>query len=152
MSLEAEFAAFEQLSDEVFAAQRRRIDELLSRMGLSASQAMALVSIDQAGEMKMSPLADCLGLSPGAATSLVERLVEQGLVERRRIEDDRRAVCVHLTEAGKTLLTDTLALKREMGWQLFQLLPAEARQQLLGAMEAIRQVQRKLEQAEGQAS
>lgn len=145
MSLEAEFSAFEQLTEELFAAHRRQIDELLQRMGLSASQAMALFSIDRAGELKMSPLADCLGLSPGAATSLVERLVELGLVERRRIEDDRRAVCVYLTERGKTLLADAQKTKREMGWQLFQQLAPEARHQLIGALTAIREVQSRLE-------
>lgn len=152
MSLEAEFATFEQLTDELFAMHRARIDSLLTQVGLTATQAFALFNIAQAGETKMSPLADSLGLSPGAATSLVERLVEQGLVERRRISDDRRAVCVHLTEQGQALLDRTIQLKREMGQRLFELLPGEARAQLLGALSALKVAQLKLDERDGLAS
>lgn len=152
MSLEADFAAFEQLTDELFNAHRRRIDRLLTQVGLTATQAFALIAIDKCGETKMSPLADSLGLSPGAATSLVERLVEQGLVERRRITDDRRAVCVHLTEAGQALLAHAFKLKRDMGLQLFELLAPQERQQLLDTLATLKSAQSQLDRAAGFAT
>jgi DNA-binding MarR family transcriptional regulator len=152
MSLADDFAAFEELSDHLFSLHRRRIDGLLDRLGLSPSQALALVTLHEAGELKMSPLADRLGLSPGAATSLIERMVELGLVARRRLEEDRRAVCVHLTEQGEQLMARAIAAKRDMAWSLFQCLPDDARRNLLTAMEALRTAHHLIDATEESAS
>lgn len=152
MSLADDFTTFEELSDTLFAMHRRRIDGLLDRLGLSPSQALALVTLHEAGELKMSPLADRLGLSPGAATSLIERMVDLGLVARRRLDEDRRAVCVHLTEQGDQLMATAITAKRDIAWSLFQRLPDDARRNLLIAMEALRAAHHQLDQTEETAS
>lgn len=48
-----------------------------------------------------SALARHLGISPAAATLLVERLVERGHAERRADPDDGRRTVVSLTDAGR---------------------------------------------------
>jgi DNA-binding MarR family transcriptional regulator len=54
----------------------------------------------------MTQLAETMGLTPGAVSTLVDRLVDNGLVERRSEPADRRAVFVHLTSSGRTLLKE----------------------------------------------
>ena len=49
----------------------------------------------------MSELAAKLGISMGAATGLVDRLVEQELVARGEDAGDRRRVCLRLAQAGE---------------------------------------------------
>ena len=49
-----------------------------------------------------------LGLSHPGSVRLIDRLVADGLVERRRGRD-RRAVALHLTNTGETLREDLLA-------------------------------------------
>ncbi|MFC5186483.1 MarR family winged helix-turn-helix transcriptional regulator [Actinomadura harenae] len=47
-----------------------------------------------------------LGVTPATLTSVVNTLERDGFVERRRHTSDRRAVLLHATEAGITLLED----------------------------------------------
>ncbi|MFP4405549.1 MarR family winged helix-turn-helix transcriptional regulator [Rhodosalinus sp.] len=51
--------------------------------------------------LRMSELSAMLKVSNGNVTGIVERLVSEGHVERLRVEGDRRAMRVRLTEAGR---------------------------------------------------
>ncbi|WP_282936451.1 MarR family transcriptional regulator [Paenibacillus sp. RC67] len=51
--------------------------------------------------MKMNDIADYLCITLGAATSLVDKLERQDIVERIRSVEDRRIIYVQLTEIGK---------------------------------------------------
>ncbi|MBQ4824138.1 MULTISPECIES: MarR family winged helix-turn-helix transcriptional regulator [unclassified Leisingera] len=52
--------------------------------------------------LKMSELSGVLKVSNGNVTGIVERLVEDGHVQREKVEGDRRANLVRLTAAGQT--------------------------------------------------
>ncbi len=51
--------------------------------------------------MKMSALSGALKVSNGNVTGIVDRLVGEGLIERRAVEGDRRATLVALTPEGR---------------------------------------------------
>jgi DNA-binding MarR family transcriptional regulator len=51
----------------------------------------------------ITTLAERLQIRHHSAVELIDRLVEQGLVERRRDEADRRQVTIHLTAKGNRL-------------------------------------------------
>lgn len=51
--------------------------------------------------LKMSELSDLLRVSNGNVTGIVERLVNDGMVRRSPVENDRRAMRVRLTPAGR---------------------------------------------------
>ena len=53
------------------------------------------------GGLKMSELSRRLMVTGGNVTGLTDQLVEEGLVERRRVPGDRRAHAVSLTIAGR---------------------------------------------------
>lgn len=57
-------------------------------------------------EAGMTPreLTHALLVSPGNVTGIVDRLVQQGLVERLPVPEDRRAVRVRLTPRGRRLM------------------------------------------------
>lgn len=63
-------------------------------VGLHATDWAALDLLDWAGPLPTGRLGAELGLSPAAATSLVDRLEHRGLVERARDPDDRRRTIV----------------------------------------------------------
>ncbi|SFQ61300.1 DNA-binding transcriptional regulator, MarR family [Roseivivax halotolerans] len=50
---------------------------------------------------KLSELGEYLGIVPTTASSLVDRLVERGLLRRDRPDTNRRAVALHLTVDGR---------------------------------------------------
>lgn len=77
--------------------------ELIPEAGTATPHQLAvLVRIPDDG-WPMGQLAHSLGIMPASATLLVDRLVNHGLVERRRAPDDRRVVRVFLSERGKRL-------------------------------------------------
>ncbi len=80
--------------------------------------------------LKMRDLSRLLMVSGGNVTGLTDRLVEEGLIERRDDPRDRRAYSVHLTPAGKTQFA-RMAQQHE-GWvvELFDGLGEEERRQL----------------------
>jgi DNA-binding MarR family transcriptional regulator len=113
--------------------------ERLLRLGVSMAQLHILFSIQRAGEMTMSRLADLLNVSLSNATGLVDRLEERGYVERHRITTDRRIVLVRVTPAGEEMLREVDALSDDL---LRSVLGRLSSQQLRGvahAMTALRE-------------
>ncbi len=72
---------------------------------------LAILDID--GPMPMGGLAEALDVSQASATGIVDRMEQRGLVERRRIDEDRRVVRVALTDEGRRLIAGMAAERRE---------------------------------------
>jgi DNA-binding MarR family transcriptional regulator len=66
----------------------------------------------------MSDISTHLGIAFSSATGVIDRLVERGLVERARPEEDRRTVRVALTRRGHrahdSFMADRIAFSREI--------------------------------------
>ncbi|MEV4017046.1 MarR family transcriptional regulator, partial [Nonomuraea angiospora] len=77
------------------------IRERAGALDLTAAQAVALRELT--GPMTMRDLADRMSCEPSNATFVVDRLEEQGIVERRPHPGDRRAKQLVLTSEGVAL-------------------------------------------------
>ena len=84
----------------------RQLDEaLLRKHRVSLAGHTVLFRIAAAGgRMRMAELAEIILLSPSGASRLVDRLVEDGLVERLPCPGDGRAIHAAITPAGRRLL------------------------------------------------
>jgi DNA-binding MarR family transcriptional regulator len=71
---------------------------------LSMAQMKVLMLLSSTGETRMSDLSPRLGISLSTLSSLVDRLVDSDLAQRREDQRDRRNVLVSLTAAGTELL------------------------------------------------
>ncbi len=71
---------------------------------ITSTQIYMLYYIRTKGECMVTDIANYLGVTLGAVTSLVDRLRDFGLVNRFRSEVDRRLVIIKLSEAGEELL------------------------------------------------
>jgi DNA-binding MarR family transcriptional regulator len=81
----------------------RRLDEdLRAEHGLSLQEYVALLILAESPErrLRMGRLADSLSLSKSGATRLIDRLVDDGLVDRVTCASDLRGAEAALTEAG----------------------------------------------------
>jgi DNA-binding MarR family transcriptional regulator len=81
----------------------RRLDEdLRAEHGLSLQEYVALLILAESPErrLRMGRLADSLTLSKSGATRLIDRLVDDGLVNRVSCSSDLRGAEAALTEAG----------------------------------------------------
>lgn len=97
---------FEHQAERLLTIYKRMFEKVCEANNLTATQVLALITIQAQGEVRMTKLADGMCLTPGAVSSLVDRLVDNGLVERRTEPADRRAVFVHVTEKGQSMLKD----------------------------------------------
>ncbi len=69
--------------------------------GLTVPQFGILEALHHLGPLSLGELADKLLVTGGNITYVMDRLEAQGLVERRRSEEDRRVVEAHLTPEGR---------------------------------------------------
>jgi DNA-binding MarR family transcriptional regulator len=84
----------------------RRLRSTLYRgpaVDLSPAQLQALSALARS-DLRMGDLAQYLGLAESSVTRLVDRLAGAGFVERRPSGLDRRSVVAGLTSAGRTLV------------------------------------------------
>jgi DNA-binding MarR family transcriptional regulator len=73
-------------------------------LGVQAGQYPLLAAIDRNGPLTVGDLVDALGVSQPGVTRSVLRLVEMGLLEIERADEDRRQKTVALTEAGRRVV------------------------------------------------
>lgn len=105
-----------------------------------------MAALSQHGDgLKMSQLSTVLKVSNGNVTGIVERLVEDGHVQREKVPGDRRASRVRLTEAGEAEFSRQAAAHEAWIDAIFADVAPEAAQ---GMAEALDAVARRLEQKE----
>lgn len=82
-----------------------RLDALLRPLGLSFAryEILMVLSFSSAGAMPMTRLGSLLQVHPSSITSAVQRLQEQGFIERSRLERDRRVVLASITGSGRVI-------------------------------------------------
>ena len=80
---------------------------LTSRLGCELSRTeLGLLNTLSSGPRRITELAELERLAQPTLTQLVQRLEQQGLVNRERHTDDGRVVLVSLTDAGTAALDD----------------------------------------------
>lgn len=78
---------------------------VMHERGLTLPQVFTLHTLRHAGPLTVGGLAETLQLSTSAASHLVDRLVDRGLVVRYEDRSDRRQKRVELAEHGQELLS-----------------------------------------------
>lgn len=108
-----------------FADQRAR------QFGISRAQWVVLMRLDRSEGLKQSELAEILDLQPISLTRLLDRLAENGLIERRADPNDRRANRLYLTPAARPLLKQLAALGEDLMETVLQNVDAASQERLL---------------------
>lgn len=88
--------------------------DFMDDSGLSFSQVNTLMRLHFSGEADVSHIAGQLGVSNAAASQLVDRLVQAGLIERKEDPLDRRIKRLGLTPAGHDLAEKLVSIRH--GW------------------------------------
>ena len=97
----------EKLADILTVLQRcflANLSKELSRGNVSFPQYFLLGYLGQTKFLTMSEIAQKMGHTTAAATGLVDRLENLGLVERSHALDDRRKIMVKITKSGTALV------------------------------------------------
>ena len=86
-------------------------DRGLTELSVSPGHIQVLIALTR-GPRSVGQLAEELGVSPPAATQLVDRLAEHGMVRRRNDPSDRRVVLVDYVEGMHEVAGSIVAKRR----------------------------------------
>ncbi|GAE34836.1 MarR family winged helix-turn-helix transcriptional regulator [Halalkalibacter akibai] len=92
-----------------------------NQIGLSPSHILILELLENQS-LRPSSLAACLHITTGGITGLTNKLVKDGLVDRKPLIEDRRAIGLYITSAGKAMLKKAREQKYQQMQKMFGVL------------------------------
>lgn len=104
---------------------------------LNPLDAQTLVFIDDNPGCGMGDVARYLNVAMTTMSSAIDRLVKKALVDRRRPEDNRRAVALTATDKGRQAVEDQVAGYRDACRMMLRSLDPEEQNQLIRLTEKI---------------
>jgi MarR family transcriptional regulator for hemolysin len=105
---------------------RNYVDHRAKQRGTTRAQWVVLFRLRTQEGLSQVDLAEVLELQPISLVRLLDRLVEQGLLERRHDPKDRRANQLFLTEDGRRLVDDLDSLRDSIAVDVLHDIPDEA--------------------------
>ncbi len=121
-------------------SMRRSIQNLfpvLRQYGLTMPQFGAMMHIHTEMYCGVGDLGGQLGVTTAAASQLVERLVQQGLITRTEDPEDRRVKNLQLTEQGKMILQEIVQARQSWLDDLAMAFTSEEKEPLTTALNFI---------------
>lgn len=115
----------------------RRILDEAAELGLSPGQPKVLEYLRLHGTQNQRSIAEYCRIEPATVGSILSRMEEAGLVERRQKPGDRRALYVSLTPAGETAAESVAAVFDRADAQAASLLTEAEAAQLSALLEKV---------------
>ena len=134
------------------AASWRDTMRFVKSRGLSVPQFGVLLMLHHRERCGVSEIAGDMDITSPAASQLVERLVQQGLVERREDPRDRRARALSLSETGRRLVELGTAERYRWVERLAAVLTPSERSSVAAAIPVLEAAARKLGASENPRS
>ncbi len=90
------------------------LDEAFRPLGTSVAQCSVLFQLDQHGSLSAADLSRLIHVTPQGIASTVRRLEEAGWIDRRPHAVHGRIVLLALTEKGRRVLQDAIAIAEQL--------------------------------------
>lgn len=134
------------LVSELYWMSYKLLERRFYHLGVSASQARVLAVLYYAGgPMKPSLVATLLFQETQSITGILQRIETRGWVKRSPDPNDRRAIGLELTDAGRKLTAEIVEISKELYNELFEAaLTASERRQIEAALRKVRAIGFKL--------
>ncbi|OSQ44300.1 MarR family winged helix-turn-helix transcriptional regulator [Thalassospira alkalitolerans] len=105
--------------------------------GLTIPQVMVLRAIDELQNVTVRRISNHVSLSQATVTTILNRLEQRNLAERRRSTTDKRVVNTVLTDTGREILRAAPTMLHEEFISQFDALPNWEKTQLLSSMQRV---------------
>ncbi|HEY5730370.1 MAG TPA: MarR family transcriptional regulator [Anaerolineales bacterium] len=131
---------------DVFMHRSMRSWHLFAKStGLSIPQFSILMQLHHKGACGMSEISERFEVTPAAASQLVDKLVQSGMLQREEDPHDRRAKLLNLTDKGRELIKQGFEERYRWMDQLSGRLTEAERVQISEALDILSRVARDLE-------
>ncbi len=127
-------------------------NRIMREYGLSMPQLSTMMRLYYHKTAAVSDIGSAMCFSNAAASQMVERLVQLGLITRSEDRLDRRVKLVELTEKGRELIQQSMDLRRRWMEQLTARLTPEQQEAVVSALILLTEAARNLEQPENAIS
>ena len=119
---------------------KRRFDRKARQTGLPITrrQAAVVLYIARNEGVSQTEVAKWLDLEPIALVRMLDKLNDEGLVERRAHPTDRRVRTLWLTPAARPMVTQILAINKAIREEAFVGMPAHARETVIDILDGIK--------------
>jgi len=114
-------------------------------IGLSMPQFSILMQLHYRSNCGVSDISDRFDITNAAASQLVDKLVQSGLIQREEDPQDRRAKLLNLTEKGRRLIQQGMEQRYRWVDQLAGKLTPEERVKVMDAMNIMTRAAQELE-------
>jgi len=118
---------------------RAYADKEAARYGITRAQWAVLAKIERSEGMKQTELAEQLEMQPITLTRLIDKLCDNGWIERRGDETDRRVNRLYLKKAARPLLAKLAGLRAELTAAALEGISPPDAHRLLSQLEAIKE-------------
>lgn len=130
-------AALQEWMEVAMRGSMRRFLHYAMESGLSMSHFGALFHIHHSGSCGVTEVGEHLGVTSAAASQMLDRLVNQGLVSRAEDPDDRRVKRIELTKKGRQMIEGGIRARQEWINELASTLTQDEKKHLASALETL---------------
>jgi DNA-binding MarR family transcriptional regulator len=131
---------------DIFMDQSIRRWHLFAKStGLSLPQFSVLMQLHHKGACGLSEISERFEVTPAAASQLVDKLVQSGLIERAEDPNDRRAKVLTISDKGRKLIQKGIEERYRWVEELSSRLTAEERTQVSEALDIMTRAAQELE-------
>ncbi|MDA8276827.1 MAG: MarR family transcriptional regulator [Actinomycetota bacterium] len=121
-----EHSSYMAAATSIMRAQQlilKATDDALRPYGLTFAryEALMLLSFTKRGELPLSKLGQRLMIHPTSVTNIVDRLAQDGLIERVPHPTDRRTTLAKITDLGKKLAEEATVAVHEVNFGISHL-------------------------------
>jgi DNA-binding MarR family transcriptional regulator len=129
------------LAHDVSRLIKRRFDRKARQTGLPITrrQAAVILYVARNEGVSQTEVATWLDLEPIALVRMLDKLNDEGLVERRAHPTDRRIRTLWLTPAARPVVTQILAINQTIREEAFAGMPAQARDTVINILDGIKE-------------
>ena len=134
-----------QFMDFAMHHSMREHSHFAKSIGLSMPQVGILMQLHYRSNCGISDIGERFDITNAAASQLVDKLVQSGLIQREEDPNDRRAKRLSLTAKGKELIQQGIEERYRWVDQLATKLTAEERDKVSEALQIMTQAAKELE-------
>jgi MarR family transcriptional regulator, transcriptional regulator for hemolysin len=114
-------------------------DKEAARYGITRAQWAVLAKVERTEGMKQTELAEQMEMQPITLTRLIDKLCDNGWIERRGDDSDRRVNRLYLRKAARPLLGKLAGLRAELTSTALEGISAADAARLVAQLETVKE-------------
>ncbi|WHY77145.1 MarR family transcriptional regulator [Neobacillus sp. WH10] len=118
-------------------AIHERIKEEMTKSSLSITEFSVLEVLYQKGKQTIQQIGNCILISSGSMTYVIDKLEQRGLLCRNACRDDRRVIHVTLTDKGNALMEEIMPKYHELVDDMFDSLISDEAETLVHLLKKV---------------